>query len=73
MFLNIIHSITVFNEHFFDVREDSSKCEKHLCLAGMRPHKLQKAQSYNTGTAIPLPYARIDNSTIKFSMKSQNS
>ena len=35
MFANIKHSITVFNEHLFDGCEDSSKCEKHLCLAGM--------------------------------------
>ena len=28
MFANIKHSITVFNEHLFDVCEDSSKCEK---------------------------------------------
>ena len=36
MFANITHSITVFNEHLFDVCEDSSKCEKRLCLAGKR-------------------------------------
>ena len=36
MFANIKHSITVFNEHWFDVSEDSSKCEKRLCLTGYR-------------------------------------
>ena len=36
MFADIKHSITFFNEHLFDVCEDSSKCEKHLCLAGER-------------------------------------
>ena len=35
MFANIKHSITVFNDHLFDVCEDSSKCEKRLCLAGL--------------------------------------
>ena len=35
MFANIKHSITVFNEHLLDVCEDSPKCEKRLCLAGM--------------------------------------
>ena len=34
MFANIKHSITVFNEHLFGDGEDSSKCEKRLCLAG---------------------------------------
>ena len=34
MFANIKQSITVFNEHLFDVCEDSSKCEKRLCQAG---------------------------------------
>ena len=34
MFANIKHSITTFNENLFDVCEDSSKCEKRLCLAG---------------------------------------
>ena len=34
MFANIKHSITVLNEHLFDVCGDSSKCEKRLCLAG---------------------------------------
>ena len=37
MFANIKPSITVFNKHFFDVCEDSSKCEKRLCLAGGYP------------------------------------
>ena len=32
MFANIKRSITVFNEHLFDVCEDSSKCEKRLCM-----------------------------------------
>ena len=36
MFANIKHCITVFNEHLFDVCEDSSKCEKRFCLAGTR-------------------------------------
>ena len=36
MFENIFHSITVFNEYLFDVCEDSSKCEKRLCLAGTK-------------------------------------
>ena len=31
MFAN---SLTVFNEHLFDVCEDISKCEKRLCLDG---------------------------------------
>ena len=35
MFANIKHSITVFNEHLFDVCEDSFKCEKGLCLTGL--------------------------------------
>ena len=26
--------ITVFHEHLFDVCEDSSRCEKRMCLAG---------------------------------------
>ena len=34
MFANIKHSIIVFNDHLFDVCEDSSKCEKRLCMAG---------------------------------------
>ena len=34
MFANIKHIITVFNKHLFHDCEDSSKCEKHLCLAG---------------------------------------
>ena len=34
MFANIKYNITVCNEHLFDVYEDSSKCEKCLCLAG---------------------------------------
>ena len=34
LFANIRYSITVFNKHLFDVCEDSSKCEKRLCLAG---------------------------------------
>ena len=34
MFANIKRSITVFNEHFFDVSEGNSKCEKRLCQAG---------------------------------------
>ena len=34
MFANIEHSLTVFHEHLFDICEDSSKCEKHLCLPG---------------------------------------
>ena len=34
MLANIKHSINVFNEHLFDVCEDSSKCEKRLCPAG---------------------------------------
>ena len=34
MFANIKHGITVFNEHLFDVCENSSKCGKCLCLAG---------------------------------------
>ena len=33
-FANIKPSLTVFYEHLFDVCEDSSKCEKCLCLAG---------------------------------------
>ena len=36
MFVNIKHSITVFNEHLFDVCKGSSKCEKRFCLAGPR-------------------------------------
>ena len=32
MFANIKHCITVINENLFDVCEDSSKCEKRLCL-----------------------------------------
>ena len=40
MFVNIKPSITVFNKHFFDVCEDSSKCEKRLCLAGSLHHIL---------------------------------
>ena len=35
MFANIKHSITVLNEHLFDVCEDRSKYEKRLCLAGL--------------------------------------
>ena len=38
MFANIKHSVTVFNEHLFDVCEDSSKCEKRLCLTGTGPY-----------------------------------
>ena len=34
MLANIKHSITVFNDHLFDVCKDSFKVEKHLCLAG---------------------------------------
>ena len=37
MFANIKHSIIVFNEHLIDVCEDSSRCEKPLCLAGRGP------------------------------------
>ena len=33
MFANIKHIIPVFNENLLDVCEDSSKCEKRLCLA----------------------------------------
>ena len=33
MLANIKHNITVINEHLFDVYENSSKCEKRLCLA----------------------------------------
>ena len=33
-FANIKHGIAVFNEHSSDVCEDSSKCEKDLCLEG---------------------------------------
>ena len=40
IFANIKHSITVFNEHLFDVCEDSSKCEKRLCLAGKGAHRV---------------------------------
>ena len=32
MFANIRLSKTVFSEHLFDVCEDSSECEKRLCL-----------------------------------------
>ena len=39
MFANIKHSITVFNEHLFNVCGDSSKCEKRLSLAG-QGHKI---------------------------------
>ena len=52
MFANIKHCITVFNEHLFDVFKDSSKCEKHLCLAGTlvtekRFKMIPPSRSYN--------------------------
>ena len=42
MLANIKHSISVFNEQFFDVYENSSNCEKRLCLAWVQFANSQK-------------------------------
>ena len=42
MLANIKHSISVFNEQFFDVYENSSNCEKCLCLAWVQFANSQK-------------------------------
>ena len=52
MFANIQHSITVFNEHLFDVCADSSKCEKRLCPAGRRQIGWHSASDSHLGAAI---------------------
>ena len=47
MFADIEHSITIFNEHFFDVCENISKFEKVLCLAGVYLHRCSSLLGLN--------------------------
>ena len=56
MFANIKHSITVFNEHLFDVCEDSSKCEKVCVWLGykLRDFILRLMYYHNISYAVNL-------------------